>query len=301
MSTNLAKKVLCVNLRTTCLGSTVTDPILTADLRQKTGAEEGAVRATKKILEDATKPMRKLRAELGRYIRSVTLPGISDDLRIVTPKRLEEIRQKIADYEARDADLVAELADNYQTHKDADKVRLGTAYDETLYPPVENLPAFFTLRLTVCDLPAGDYFRVEGLTEEAIQKMKNEHAKMLEAVSATAKNEVHKKLVGLIQHIADKLTDPDAKKFYDSTFTNLHEYLAQVPDLNITGDPQLEEMRKEALEKLSFTMEQIKASAILKEQAAAAAKDFLSKFGASNRKVLVMPPTSAENDTPAAA
>lgn len=298
MSANLSKKVLCVNLKTSCLGSTVTDAELTAGLRNQTGAEDGAVRATKKILEEATKPMRKLRSELRRYLNSVSLPGISDDLRIVTPKRLEEITKKLAEYEAEDAGLVSELAENYDAHKAKDKARLGTAYDEALYPPVENLPQFFTLRLTVCDLPQGDYFRVEGLTDEAIEKLKQQHEKTMAQVQAAAKNEVHKRFVEMLRRIADNLAKEDISKLHNTTFDNLIEFVDQVPDLNITNDPQLEAMRVEVKEKLNFTMAQVKASAVLKEKAQQAAKEILTKFGGAVRRVIV---DTSEPDTAAAA
>ncbi len=284
---SLQNKVLCINVRTTCLGSTVTDADLTAGLLAQTNAKKGKLSAKKKILDEGTKPMRQLRGEVNRYIRSVTLPGISEDLRIVTPKRLAEVEKKIKEFQEQDAALVQELADHYAEHKAKDKEDLGGAYDENLYPPVENLAHFFTIRMTTCDLPSGDYFRVEGLSEEAIQKLKESHAKTLESVASVAQNEVHKKMLDLVSKIADKFSDPDAKRLHDSTLDNLHAYLAEVPDLNVTGDPQLDEMRQAALTKLNFTMEQVRMSTTLKEQAAAAAKEFVETFGHSTRKLNV--------------
>lgn len=319
-TTNLTKKVLCVNLRKTCLGTSFVDRTLTAELEQSTGAAKGKVRGSKKILGDSLKPIQGLLREAGNYVKDHTLPGISDDLRLVTPARLEDIRERIGEIDEKISAEVAKFSEiepfaprntdgtqayppvsmtRYAALIEQDRLDLKAAFDPHDYPPLENLGHFFTLRLTVCDLPSGDYSRVEGLTEDAIQRMKEDHEKLLATVSAAARNDVHKKLVEMVTRIADNLSKEDISKLHNTTFDNLHEYLEQVPELNITNDPQLEAMRKEALESLNFTMAQVKASAALKEKAAAAAKSILNQFGHSNRKLVFIPPAAPEMEAAA--
>jgi hypothetical protein len=309
-TTPLENKVLCVNLRKTCLGTSFVDGYLTETLEVQTGARNRKVKGSKKILGDGLKAIQTIQRRLGEYVKEQTLPGISADLRIVTPKVLEDIRNEVDKAEVAIAEEVAKLSEPVTwTHPDTgeifdltrwaalirqDEIDLDKAFDPTDYPPIENLEGFFTVRLTVCDLPKGDYFRVEGLTEEAVAKLKEDHAKTLEAVKAAGKNEVHRKLTELIGRIADNLGREDISKLHDTTFTNLQEYLAKVPDLNISGDPQLEALRLEAEAALNYTMAQVKASAVLKEQAAEAAKDILNRFGRGTRRLnLTAAPTPA--------
>lgn len=304
MST-LSKKVVCINLKKKCLGTSFVDASLTASLEQSTGAEEGKVKGSKKILGKSLKPLQALIRQAGEIAKEISLPGISDDLRIITPSRLLELQGHIVEIEQKIAEEVAKFSDTvicdgqemtyYEALKHQDKEGLKAAYDPYDYPPIENLGLFFTLRLTVCDLPQGDYFRVEGLTEDAISKMKADHAKMIEAVSANAKNEVNKKLCELIGKVAERMSDPDSK-IYDTLFTNLQDYADKIPDLNITNDPQLEAMRVAVKETLNLNANQARASRTLKAQAATAAKDILAKFGGGNRKILMAAPINEDAD-----
>lgn len=284
----LDNKVLCAGLRCRALGTSAQDNQVTDDNLARYGAERGKLRTTKTILADAIRPFRKLRNEARKYFNSVTLPGISEDLRITTPARLPDLQKKIADYVAKDAALLETLKIEYEDAKDKDRLALGATYDPGLYPAVEDLANYFSITLAICDMPAGDYARIEGLGAVAQAEMALSHQQMLEQVAREARNEVRGQMTKLIQHIADKLSDPNAVKFHESTFDNLKEYLALVPDLNITNDPTLEAMRKEAQAKLNYSMAAIKDSQFLKAQAAEAAKSILASFGkiGSNRKLV---------------
>ena len=57
-------------------------------------------------------------------------------------------------------------------------------------------------------------------------------------------------------------------------------------ELNVTNDPVIEALRKEAAEKLNLSMETVKASRILKDQAAADAKSMVARFGAVGARKL---------------
>lgn len=284
----LDTKVLCVGLRCACLGTTAQDESVTTDIITRYGAERGKLRATKTILAEAIKPFRKLRNEARKYFNSVTLPGISEDLRVTTPNRLADLQTKLSGYIEKDAALLALLKLNYEDEINKDRLALGAAFDPDLYPNVDDLGHFFRMTLAVCDMPKGDYARIEGLSHAAQTAMAEQHQAMLATVGREARNAVYSQMTKLIKHIVDKLSDPDAKKFHESTFTNLKEYLDMVPDLNITSDPELEAMRVEAKTKLDFNMNVIKDSNFLKAQAVEAAKNILSTFGkvASGRKLV---------------
>ena len=285
---NIANKVLCVGLKTTCLGTSLTDKEVTNEVLANHNAIKGAMRVTKTRLKDAIDPFRKLRAEARNFFNRETLPGISDDLRLVPSSRLKRVQDKIADFNLRDGQLLSDLRVNYDVHVEKDRAALGDRFDPDLYPPLEVLGSYFSITLTTCDLPSGDFNRVIGLDEEAKERMKKEHEAMLVQVGVNARNDVMKTMTQLIQTLADKLSNPDAKVFHESTIENLKEYLDKVPDLNITNDPVLEELRKVASTKLNYTMGELKKSAILKERAAQDAKAILANFGAmgSGRKII---------------
>lgn len=287
MNSNIASKVLCAGLRTSCLGTSLTDEDVTHEVVTKHNALPGAMRVTKTRLREAIEPFKKLRSEARRYFNGATLPGISDDLRILPSARLKAMQDKVADFRKRDRDLLDKLVANYAAEIDKDRAALGDRFDQSLYPAAEALGQHFDINLTVCDLPTGDYNRIAGLDEQAREQMRKEHDALLATVSANARNEVLTRMTKLIQHVADKLSDPNAKVFHESTFTNLQEYLDMVPDLNVTGDPVLDQLRREAREKLNLSMKAVKDNEVLKAKVAADAKDILSRFGTLGARKLV--------------
>ncbi len=284
---NLQSKVLCVGLKTSCLGTTLTDEDVTTEVLQRHNATRGAMRVTKTRLKDALDHFKKLRGEARRFFNNETLPGISDDLRIIPSSRLGKVQEQIAQYNEQDAALLAHLRANYAEEIEKDRAALGDRFDASLYPAADALGQHFSIRLTVCDLPSGDFDRIAGLDEAAKAQMKVEHDAMMVQVGVNARSEVLRKMTDLIKVVANKMSDPDAKAYHASTFDNLKEYLDQVVDLNVTNDPIIEAMRAEAASTLNFSMDQVKKSDLLKEQAAASAKSILSRFGAVGQRKLV--------------
>ena len=195
MNTSFTDKILCVGLRTSCLGTTAQDREATAKVAHDYDAEDGNYSVNKKILRDAIKPARQRRSAVRKWFKSMTLPGISEDLRITTPDQLLKIQEEIARVRDEDAEwLAGTFIPDYAANIDRDRPRLGAGFDPSLYPPVEDLAGHFDILLTVTDMPQGDYARVQGLTTATQAKMKEEHQKMLVSVGNQARNEVFRRL-----------------------------------------------------------------------------------------------------------
>lgn len=286
MNLNFSDKVLCVGVKCRALGSSLTDHEATAELLENKGATDGAL-VKKERLKQATASIRQIQAKARNYVRSETLPGIAE-LRLTPASRLERIQKQIAIYQGEQDAAVAKLVEEYPTHLEKERERLGDLFDPALYPTYDMLSSLFSIQLIVTDMPKGEYERVVGLNSVAKQAMEDAHQKMLAEIGVAARNEVFRKMTELIQKIADKMGDPDAKRYYDATFDNLKEYLGQVPALNITNDPVLEEMRAAAAKHLDYKMSVVKESEFLKSQAKQAAQRILRTFGnsAGSRKLM---------------
>lgn len=296
MANSIESKVLCVGLKTSCLGTSLLDDEVTDEVTERHNAAEGALRVTKTRLKDAIAPFKKLRGEARRFFNANTLPGISDDLRIVPSARIETLRQRIEEFNRADAQLLSTLIDNYDNEVAKDRAALGDRFDARAYPSAEALGQFFSITLNVCDLPAGDYDRIAGLDTEARERMRKEHEAMLTNVAVNARNAVLRDATQLIRALADKMSDPDARVFRESTVENLKGYLDKMADLNITGDPVLDALRREATEKLNYTIDELRRSRALREKAAAQAQDILRRYSApgEGRSLLTTPPPATE-------
>ena len=296
MANSIESKVLCVGLKTSCLGTNILDDEVTDEVTERHNAAEGALRVTKTRLKDAIAPFKKLRGEARRFFNANTLPGISDDLRIVPSARIETLRQRIEEFNQADAQLLSTLIDNYDDEVAKDRAALGDRFDARAYPSAEALGQFFSITLNVCDLPAGDYDRIAGLDTEARERMRKEHEAMLTNVAVNARNAVLRDATQLIRALADKMSDPDARVFRESTVENLKGYLDKMQDLNITGDPVLDALRREATEKLNYTIDELRRSRALRAKAATEAQEILRRFAApgEGRSLLTTPPPATE-------
>lgn len=67
-------------------------------------------------------------------------------------------------------------------------------------------------------------------------------------------------------------------------------------DLNITGDPVLDALRREATEKLNYTIDELRRSRALRAKAATEAQEILRRFAApgEGRSLLTTPPPATE-------
>lgn len=296
---SLGSRVLCVGLHCHCLGTSLVDKEETREVTRKKQAAQGAYKVTKTRLKAVVDPFASNHRRCRAAVRDVTLPGLTSDLRLTPVNRLDPIRALVAEYQAEDRRLLEDLTapfptpspegyrSKYEAAVEADRNFLGSGFDQSLYPPIEMLPQHFSIDLFTCDLPHGDYDRILGLTDEAREQMRREHEALMVQIGAQARNEVMRKLTGLIQKVAEKLSNPDVERFHEATFDNLREYLDQVPELNVTNDPILEQLRLEAREKLNLSMAAVKESAALKERAAEDARAILSRFGAVGKRKLL--------------
>lgn len=280
-----------VNASLTCraLGATVKDDAASKEVCERKNARSGAMRVQKVRLKAATEPVRTLFRKAREVFNYNTLPGFTDDLRILPTARVDALRERIEGYRQSLNIEVANIVDNYDRLIDEEKNLLGDGYDPNLYPAKEAIAGYFRIDLGIFEVSRGEFSHIEQLSLDTIAQLREEQERRLAEIGRQARNEVHAEMVRLIQHIADKLSDPEAKAFHESTFENLREYLALVPALNITNDFQLESMRSAAASKLDLCMEHVKRSQYLKDRAAREAREILNQFGnlGEGRAILV--------------
>jgi len=287
MNNKLNNKVLLVGIRKSCLGTSVKDDEVTEEILVKHNVQEGSMKATKTRFVEALAPIKTLHGQIGRWLRSVSFPGISEDLRMIPSSRLGMIQEKVAEFKAQQDVLIADIVANYENHLDRERVKLNGRFDPSLYPTAEKFPSYFKIELTTSDMPKGDFAAIEGLSEEAKAQQKAEHDALLVSVGVAARKQVMARMTDLIQKIADKLTNPDAEVYKEATMDNLKTYLNEVAELNVTNDPTIKAMAEQARTTLDFTMAELKKNEFLKQEAVNAAQALLNNFGGmGNRKMV---------------
>ena len=91
-------------------------------------------------------------------------------------------------------------------------------------------------------LPAASDFRVD-LGKDEIERIQKELQSRLEKEFANANKDLWTRLQNAVSNIVERLSFPDSK-FHDTLISNLQDLVNLIPSLNVTGDSNLEAVRK---------------------------------------------------------
>ena len=137
---------------------------------------------------------------------------------------------------------VKSFVDDYPFLKLAAKRELNGMYDESDYPT--NIAAKFGVDIVFMPLPDAHDFRA-SLSEATVAEIKEGIEAELQKTTKLAMREPYERLYSHISRMVARLSDKKAV-FRDTLVTGLADLCAVLPGLNVTGDPQLEELRKRA-------------------------------------------------------
>lgn len=190
----------------------------------------------------------------------LTLPAADDGFRLLPGKRQLEHSQMMQTYGATFQQTVAKFADIYdQVRADAPR-RLNGLYIASQWPDRETVRSAFRLQVRYLPVPAlGEWD--EWMAESA----------------ASAQDELKGRLGEAIRKIATKLGEPDAI-FRDSLIGNLAEILDLADDLNISEDPAITRLAKEARSLAVLDPDTLREDAKARADNAKKAADLCSMF-----------------------
>lgn len=126
-------------------------------------------------------------------------------------------------------------------------INLGTLYDPSDYPSVEEVASKFAFRMVFSPVPEGGDFRVD-LPAQDIQEMREQYDAAFNDRLAEAMREPWDRLHKMLTAMTDKLNQPDnpdtKKRWHDTFVTNAQDMTEMLKHLNITKDPELERARR---------------------------------------------------------
>ena len=126
--------------------------------------------------------------------------------------------------------------------KQAAKRELNGMYNEGDYPT--NIATKFGVEVVIMPLPDSQDFRA-SLSEDTVADIKKDIQTELQKTTQLAMREPYERLYSHISRIVMRLTDKKAV-FRDTLITGLADLCAILPGLNLTGDAQLDDLRKRA-------------------------------------------------------
>jgi hypothetical protein len=215
-----------------------------------------------------------------------TLPWADKGDRLLTTALFMDYKRFINNAELR----FNQLCDNFfiaypQLLADA-PLHLGSLYKADDYPSLEEVRNRFGFRYVFSPLPESGDFRLDVGNAE-LEELKQKYASDYDLRLAEAMREPWERLHTVLTGMSAKLTDEPGqddddkpkKRYHDSLITNAQDLCSLLTKLNVTGDPKLEEARRQLETALvGADIEAIKESPAVRETMKARVDNILSKF-----------------------
>jgi len=197
-----------------------------------------------------------IRKEIADYAASCrlwhnvrTLPWADRGARLLPTSLFFDYKTEANARKAYFDEKVTQFVKDYPTLVQTARQHLGAMFNPDDYPPVEEVQAKFGFRLVFSPVPESGDFRLD-LPRQEMEEMQRQYDVAFNDRIADAMREPWSKLRDLIQRMSDKLTDDDLdtdakKRWHDTFITNAQDMCQMLTHLNVTGDRDLEQARRE--------------------------------------------------------
>jgi hypothetical protein len=281
MTTN---KLLQAVFRVHGIGQSVEDEELTQEMIDNHGIDEKGIAAVKKLFTEQLKPFRKAANKARAYHLQRTFEGFGAARLIVATEQqayVEKMEGLIMAITAAKADFIAK----YPQHIEREKQLKNSAFRADDYPPLEKLASLFRVQFLIVPMAEPG----EALKKQLIGTYAEKYEQALKNATESVRRQTLGMMMSLIAQTAESLagdgpiTDSENKK---GPMAKLREFLERVPDLNITGDPQIAALATECQKKLNVSTDLLRNSKVARKAVAGVALDIAQRFGAMGARKL---------------
>ena len=283
----IQNNAMLVKVRCTKWCNTITDRGITDQVTVDKAAADGYLRVTKRLAKQAVvKELNKTIGQVGNTVLKLWTVPWDDGVHLITVDNLDRFEAALRKKADRLEELKSELQDTWPDVIEADKVRLGDAFDPDDYPSVNEIVNRYSISYELRPLPSGDDIRV-NLPQQRVnairQQVEQDVAAKVEAGAKVVSERVADVLTTFIEGMERHGTKADgakrASKFADSTVEAIERLAEALPGLNLTGDPALTAVSNDLFLKLRDLDPQVlREDDGKRQQAADTAKEIVSKL-----------------------
>jgi hypothetical protein len=216
-----------------------------AQVAETFGAQEKDLSASKRILDVSDPLFRDVTAVKNRiigYWRAMTLAHPEPGIRLLRREKVEDFSATLDDYRRQLHKAVDKLESQYSRLKDAARIRLGTLFNESDYPP--HLSGMFDVSYEILSLEPPPYLL--ELSPALYEEQQRRVTARFEEAVRLAEEAFTSELAKLVTHLVERLTNEDAggekKVFRDSAIANLTEFFDRFRSLNVGSNAQLDQL-----------------------------------------------------------
>lgn len=228
----------------------VTDEVVTlAGTTSKSG------KFVKNLFQDSLEDIRKIATEARNTHARLTLPWrhgtdcLPSDLFMKYMETMREIKSRFDT-------ATGSFLNNYDDHVAHSKTRMGKLFKDGDYPSWEEVSEKFQFDIEISPIPSTSDFRVD-LADEERGEIISDIEKRIEARVAEGGAELRSRIKACLQRMEERLSNyrvgEDGKvegRFSDTLVTNLSDLCDLIPALNITQDPDIDNLHREITSKL---------------------------------------------------
>lgn len=223
------------------------DKLASREVTDRAAASADAARVNKHLIaKESLRAITAAASALRVHFYNATLPWKDNGDRILTRAMYIPFIQRHAELKEDFTRAVDEFIDvTYPSEVERASFRMGALFDPSDYPGASELRRKFFVNLDIDPVTEAGDFRVQlGEGQEDAIRSQIEEATTARLGKAMA--EVWSRLHDTLSHYAKKVADTEGV-FRNTTVTNLKEIVELLPALNITDDPDLEQVRQDLL------------------------------------------------------
>ena len=246
------------------------------DVTNMNYADKGVANVTKNLLGDCDelRAVQKFAANTRNIHYSMTMPWSDNGSRLLTTQQYFKYNEVMTDLQNEFARLVDEFLRVYDWKIMDSQAKLGDMFNRDEYPTRDSLQDKFAFRMSYVPLPDAGDFRID-IGNEAMAEIRDQYATHYTQAIQTAMNDIWHKLHDNLTTLARQLDvneDGKGNRLYDSVFDRALELTDMLGTCNVTGDSQMEAMKRQLEQAFhvtgerSLNIDQIKNSPSLRDE-----------------------------------
>ena len=277
---SIRNQAMLVNLTVHGWNPSKEDQSITYETNTNHGASHNAGRYIKRLIANQfTNPIAAAEKRIRVYVQQNTVPWDDFGFRALRSDKFFKFREgfdkAVGEYDA----TVNAFIKEYQRIIVQQKIELGSMFNENDYPDSKTVRTKYSVDMTIRPIQEAENFIVQATDDDAAyikQKMEKDVLSSMQS----ALSEPWDRLYETISDVARRLAlSPDVKEgvFTKATTKKLEKLLDQLPLLNISGDPHLDELNEQA-KKLLVPPANLRLFPSERKEAQTTADDILKKM-----------------------
>lgn len=242
---SLTSTTMLVQLNCKAKSFSKLDKGVSAETNFRKNAGTDASRTHKSLIsKNALSAIQKALSAAKIYHNHMTMPYIDRGPRLLPSTKYFEYINRMNSL-INDVDIAKnEFLEHWEESVQQQKQNLGEMWKAEDYPHISQVQQAFGAFITFYPLPdSSQLVQLAGLSESETTKMREEMETVLNNKTAAAVSHVWNRVGEAVKKLSVSLKRTDGKLF-QSLIDNLKELVRLLPDLNITGDKNLESIAK---------------------------------------------------------